>query len=352
MVDLLPPSATPQERALAKLDERLDKLPVPHRDLWNPDTCPLHLLPYLAFHYSVDQWNDNWPEHIKRQSLKDALYQHRIKGSLQAVENAIARFGTTANITEWWQQSPKGLPHTFSVDISAQDNERQLPVFEIGTGDDVWLFCGQAIPVQTSRVYRVRFKVRQTVDNSGSDRVYAGVATLDKDFNALTGGPGFNRYCCVVGRSITTADGWQVFEGEITGEGNANHNQFRPDTAYIRPMFIVNYNGGTGTAQVAELECWDLFENRQLVPNPRFENGKQGWSTRYTGKTVPDNAPGTIKTAAFRPDADLQDDIINAIKQAKPLRSDFNFNVGTVHAAPLELSAHVHQVVLSRETWE
>ncbi|MCW7552597.1 phage tail protein I [Endozoicomonas gorgoniicola] len=352
MSDLLPPSATKQERALASLSERIEQLPVIYRKLWNPDLCPVEFLPYLAWAFSLDDWNDNWPEHIKRQSLKDALYQHRIKGSLQAVENAIARFGTTANITEWWQQSPKGLPHTFSVDISAQDNERQLPVLEIGTGDDVWLFCGQAIPVQTSRVYRVRFKVRQTVNSAGKSYVYAGVATLDKDFNALAGNPGAHRYCCVDGRSITTADGWQIFEGEITGEGNGSHNLFRHGTAYIRPMFIVNYNGGTGTAQVAELECWDLFENRQLVPNPRFENGKQGWSTRSAGKTVPDNAPGTIQAAAFRPDADLQDDIINAIKQAKPLRSDFNFNVGTVHAAPLELSAHVHQVVLSRETWE
>ncbi|UYM14254.1 phage tail protein I [Endozoicomonas euniceicola] len=352
MSDLLPPSATKQERALASISERIEQLPVIYRKLWNPDLCPVEFLPYLAWAFSLDDWNDNWPEHIKRQSLKDALYQHRIKGSLQAVENAIARFGTTANITEWWQQSPKGLPHTFSVDISAQDNERQLPVLEIGTGDEEALHCSQAIPVQTGRVYRVRFKVRQTVDNPGSSGIFAGVATLDKDFNYLNSDPGWYRYCCTFGRSITSADGWQVFEGEITGEGDDNHNQFRPGTAYIRPMFFVNCWDGTGTAQVAELECWDLFENRQLVPNPRFENGKQGWSTVYVGETVPDNAPGTIKTAAFRPDADLQDDIINAIKQAKPLRSDFNFNVGTVHAAPLELNAHVHQVVLSRETWE
>ena len=155
---------TPQERALAKLDERLDKLPVPHRDIWNPDTCPLHLLPYLAFHYSVDQWNEAWPEHIKRQTLNDALYQHRIKGSRLAVENAIARFGTTANITEWWEKSPKGKPHTFSVDISAQDNERQLPVYE--ETDSIWQFCSKAIPVNTSRVYRIQAKVRITTSDA------------------------------------------------------------------------------------------------------------------------------------------------------------------------------------------
>ncbi|WP_061509353.1 phage tail protein I [Endozoicomonas montiporae] len=311
MSDLLPPSATQQERALASVTERIEQLPVIYRQLWNPDQCPVEFLPYLAWAFSVDDWNDDWPEHIKRQSLKDALYQHRIKGSLKAVENAIARFGTTANITEWWQQTPKGLPHTFSVDLSAQDNERQLPVLEIGTGHDEWVFCSEPIPVQTSRVYRIRFKVRQTVDSPGPDKVYAGVATLDKAFRNISGGAGTYRYCAVSGHELTVA-GWQVFDGEITGTGD-DHHEFRPGTAYIRPMFIVNYRDGTGTAQVAELECWDLFENKQLIPNPRFENGKQGWSRSHAGETVPDNAPGTIKTAAFRPDADLQDDIINAV---------------------------------------
>ena len=351
MADLLPPSATAQERALASVSERIEQLPVIYRKLWNPDQCPVEFLPYLAWAFSLDDWSDDWPEHIKRQSLKDALYQHRIKGSLKAVENAIARFGTTANITEWWQKTPQGLPHTFSVDISAQDNERQLPVLEIGTGDDVWVFCSEPIPVQTSRVYRVRFKVRQTVADPGASKIYAGVATLDKDFNNLTSGAGSHRYCCINRQELTVEEGWQEFEGEITGTGD-DHDQFRPGTVYIRPMFIVNYRDGAGTAEVAELECWDLFDNKQLISNPRFENVKQGWSQNYAGETVPDNAPGTVKTAAFRPDADLQNDIINAIKQAKPLRSDFDFNVGTVHAAPLELQSQLTIAVLHRGTWE
>ncbi|WP_422452446.1 phage tail protein I [Endozoicomonas sp. ALC066] len=352
MADLLPSSATRQERDIASLDTRLDNLPVPFRQLWNPDTCPVNLLPYLAWSFSVDEWDDDWPEHIKRQTVKDSLYQHRIKGSRLAVENAIASFGTTANILEWWEKSPKGTPHTFSVAISAQDNERQLPVIEIGTGDDEWVFCSQPIPVQTSRIYKIRFKVRQTQDDVGKSRVYVGVATLDAQFNNLTSGPGSHRYCAVSNRSITVSEGWQVFEGEITGEGDENHNQFRPGTAYIRPMFIVNYNAGTGTAQVAELECWDLFDNKQLIPNPHFKDGLNGWSNNYAGETVPDNAPGTITTAAFRPDADLQNDIIKAIERAKPLRSHFDFTVGTVHAAPIELQSQLTVTVMHRGTWE
>ena len=350
MSDLLPPNATQTERALALACGRYGDLPVIYRKLWNPDTCPVSLLPYLAYTFSVDEWNESWPEHIKRQTVKDALHQHRIKGSLKAVQNAIARFGTTAQITEWWQTTPKGEPHTFSVDISAQDNERQLPVLELSTGDDEWLFCAKPIPVNTSRIYRIRLKVRQTLEDEGKSKVYAGVATLDKDFRTITGGAGSHRYCAISGHDLHTEDGWQIFEGEITGEGDG-HNQFRPGTAYIRPMAIVNYRDGSGTAQIAELECWDLFENQQLVPNAHFEQGKAGWSDFYSGETVPENIPGTITTAAFRPDGDLQTDIINAIRQAKPLRSEFDFNVGTVHPGTMHLSTVAHQVIVSRETF-
>ena len=316
--------------------------------MWNPDQCPVEFLPYLAWAFSLDDWSDDWPEHIKRQSLKDALYQHRIKGSLKAVENAIARFGTTANITEWWQKTPKGIPHTFSVDISAQDNERQLPVLDL-PDLSVQLYGSRPIPVQTSRVYRVRIKLRIT---EGTDiRTWAGVALLDKDLNATSGKPGYpRRHVVISNQTYSETDGWIEAEGEITGVNNDSVTKFTGDTAYIVPQARLNWQV-SGKIQLAYLEIWDLFDNKQLVENSRFESGKVGWSTQLGGNAS-DNAPGIIKNEAFRPDADLQNDIINAIKQAKPLRSDFDFNVGTVHAAPLELQSQLTITVLHRGTWE
>ncbi|MGI9278199.1 MAG: phage tail protein I [Endozoicomonas sp.] len=347
MADLLPSSATPQERAIASLDDRLDNLPVPFRDFWDPYQCPLPLLPYLALHYSVDQWNDHWPEHIKRQTIEDALYQHRIKGSRLAVENAIASFGTTANILEWWEKSPKGNPHTFSVTISAQDNERQLPVYELS--EDKSIHTSEAIPVNTSRVYRIRFKVRALSATSENNEVVAGVACLNSNF-----GSALHRQAAINGGAEgrpKPENGWLVFEGEITGYGSTS-DTFTETTQYIRPYFRVNRTGGNNKIQVAELECWDLFENRQLIENPHFEQGLKGWSTSLVGEDISDNAPGTITTAAFRPDADLQTDIIKAIEQAKPLRSHFDFTVGTIHPGTLHLRSDMHQVIMSRETWE
>ncbi|MBS3796666.1 hypothetical protein [Pseudoalteromonas sp. BDTF-M6] len=112
------------------------------------------------------------------------------------------------------------------------------------------LYWRQAIPIDVNKTYRMRFKVRQTQDpTSGGANVYAGVATLDKDFNNLTGGAGTHRYFAVKGHSITVADGWQMFDAVITGVGLLA-NQFRANTVYVRPMFIVNYASGNGIAEV------------------------------------------------------------------------------------------------------
>ncbi|MBO9493848.1 phage tail protein I [Thalassotalea sp. G20_0] len=342
---ILPPSATPQERALAAVSERFDRLPVPYRQLWNADECPVEFLPFLAYSFSVDQWDDSWPEHIKRQTVKDALYQHRIKGSRKAVEDAIAHFGTTAYITEWWQTTPKGEPHSFSVDISAQDNERQLPVYEIS--GQYFIYGSDPIPIRTSRVYRLKIKTRKI---EGSGQFYAGVTVLDSAYQGINIG-GYPRvHCAAKAVSVSPVDGWVTFEGEVSGI-DITDNSFREGTVYVRPHFIVNYSG-SGLAQVAEVELWDLFDNQQLISNPYFTEGKSGWSLQLEGESVPDNAPGTITTANFRPDSDLQNDIISAINQAKPLRSDFEVTVGTVQAAPLELQTHLQITVMHRGYWE
>jgi hypothetical protein len=117
-----------------------------------------------------------------------------------------------------------------------------------------WIYSSNAIPVDTSRVYRVRFRVKKTRDvDTGGTNVYAGVATYDKNGVLQSTAPGNHRYCAANGKPLKVADGWQVFEGYITGEGNVTHNQFRPGTAYVKPMFVVDYAKGTGGINIIDL---------------------------------------------------------------------------------------------------
>ena len=163
----------------------------------------------------------------------------------------------------------------------------------VGNNDDAWIYSGPAIPVDTSKTYRAAFKVRQTENpESGGSRVFAGLATLDENYQHISGGAGTHRYFVVRGRSITTADGWQEFEGTIRDIGD-NHHNFRNGTKYVRPMFIVNYKDGSGRAEVDYFRFYDE-SGRQLIANDDFTNGKSDWSANHSGQTVAENAPGDI----------------------------------------------------------
>ncbi|EGQ9126106.1 fibronectin type III domain-containing protein [Vibrio parahaemolyticus] len=132
------------------------------------------------------------------------------------------------------------------------------------TGDH-WIYSTAVIPVDPNKKYKMVVKVRQTKDKTaGGSGFYAGVATLDRNYNNLTGGAGNHRYFCAQSQTLTVAGGWRTFEGYIQGIGD-NHNNFRSGTAYVRPMFIVNYSGGNGIAEVDEIRFYEVTERGDLV---------------------------------------------------------------------------------------
>lgn len=115
MADLLPYNATPQERALSESTARLGAVPVRIREIWSADTCPTNLLAWLAWAFSVDQWDTNWTEAQQRQFIKSSLDIHRYKGTIGAVRDALAALSFDAQVQEWFNQAPAGDPFTFRV---------------------------------------------------------------------------------------------------------------------------------------------------------------------------------------------------------------------------------------------
>jgi phage tail P2-like protein len=118
MSALLPPNATSQEQSLEQTTERISAIPAPLRSLWNPDTCPASLLPWLAWGLSVDDWNADWTEAQKRNVIRSSVETHRQKGTIGAVRRVADSFGLGIVLREWWQKSPQGTPHTFTLSIS------------------------------------------------------------------------------------------------------------------------------------------------------------------------------------------------------------------------------------------
>lgn len=122
---LLPPNATPMERALEALGRRLDQMPVDLRDLVNVETCPPRFLPWLAFTRSVDSWNPSWSVRIKRNLIANSIDLHRRKGSAASVRAVVQAFGGQIALREWWQMDPPGQPHTFDMVLTVTGEDGQ-----------------------------------------------------------------------------------------------------------------------------------------------------------------------------------------------------------------------------------
>lgn len=128
VLSLLPPNASEFERALEQATAFMDNMPVPIRQYWHPDTIPVQQAPWLAWEWSVDSWDSQWPEQTKRSVMRDSFRYHRIKGTLRSVEEAIRALGSNIAVREWWQQEPAGTPYTFDavVDAGAGDSSGVL----------------------------------------------------------------------------------------------------------------------------------------------------------------------------------------------------------------------------------
>lgn len=112
---LLPPNATPLERAVERADAQLSAVPMLHDTLWNPWNCPAEFLPFLAWSVSVDTWDSDWPERIKRALIASSFQIQRHKGTAKSIADLVGSFGGQVQIREWWQSTPQGQPHTFEL---------------------------------------------------------------------------------------------------------------------------------------------------------------------------------------------------------------------------------------------
>jgi phage tail P2-like protein len=91
IASLLPPNATTLECNLAQAG--ISDIPVPLDTLWNGETCPENLLPWLASAVGVEQWDPAWPLAIKRATVQRAMELHRIRGTPAAIRRTLADFG-------------------------------------------------------------------------------------------------------------------------------------------------------------------------------------------------------------------------------------------------------------------
>ncbi|STW15864.1 putative prophage tail protein [Klebsiella pneumoniae] len=107
------------EKRAAEACAVISDLSVPLRDLWNPWKCPAGFLPYLAWAFSVDSWDESWSDQEKRTAVSESFWLHQRKGTIAAIRHVVEKMGYSMSIEEWWDVAdPAG---TFRLEVDVGD---------------------------------------------------------------------------------------------------------------------------------------------------------------------------------------------------------------------------------------
>lgn len=119
-MSVLPPNSTALEHAVDTVGaSALADVPTPLRQLWNPSSCPVELLPFLAWGVSIDFWNSDWSEAQKREAVAGAIEAQRRKGTRASLRAVLDRFDPLIGLVEWFEDKATMEPHTFRLDLPA-----------------------------------------------------------------------------------------------------------------------------------------------------------------------------------------------------------------------------------------
>lgn len=115
---------------MAEAVARMSNVPVLVRESWDPNTCPAELLPWLAWAFSVDEWDTDWTEQEKRDVINASVEVHKHKGTIGAIDRALKPLGYLIEIVEWWEMTPPGIPYTFSIVLGTDSKPITSDLYE------------------------------------------------------------------------------------------------------------------------------------------------------------------------------------------------------------------------------
>ncbi|SBJ28728.1 tail protein I [Klebsiella pneumoniae] len=187
------------EQRAAAACASISDLSVPLRDLWNPWKCPVKFLPYLAWAFSVDRWEETWSETEKRQAVSDAFWIHQRKGTVAAVRRVIETQGYSMTLQEWWKVAdPAG---TFRLEIDLNDIGITEPMIK-----ELERIIGDAKPVS-------RHISQLTLSASVRGTAYTGLTLFDGE-EITVYPPGYKPDDGIFYNGMTQFSGNYYFSGE------------------------------------------------------------------------------------------------------------------------------------------
>lgn len=140
------------------------------------------LTDHIAYSFDLTTWRDYWPLSQKRQVAKTVVAQKCRMGTLSAVKKVLESLGSAVSITEWWQKTPKGTPHTFEVVASIGDISGGLSA---NAQEDFFRLLDEAKPVRSHYTFTVVQSLLGNLQVSGTIRS-ASFARCSSEITPLT----------------------------------------------------------------------------------------------------------------------------------------------------------------------
>lgn len=137
-------------------------------------------LDHMAAAWDASVWRQSWPLQIKRSVLNNVIREKRKRGTLGAVKKAIETIASFTSLTEWWQETPKGTPHTFKVVASLNNYEG---VLESDLQEDLIGLIDDAKPVRSHYDFILQKKYTGEIGAIGLYRKLAYVRVKGVNFD-------------------------------------------------------------------------------------------------------------------------------------------------------------------------
>lgn len=120
MQSILPHNSTPLEYALEDVStRRLDGIELSGlSSMFNIDSCPASVLPWLAQQFGATEWNSQWSEAQQRAFIRANIETQRYRGTIGAVTRPLASLGYGIEIVEH--------TGTFTFDVLVDTEGREL----------------------------------------------------------------------------------------------------------------------------------------------------------------------------------------------------------------------------------
>lgn len=163
-IEKLAPSSIKQDETVSNVikttDKNLSKLHQHLNDavfLYRLDELSGEQLNHLASQWHVMVWRDSWSDTIKRNVLRSTIQSLRRLGTKSAIINVLSGLKGRAELTEWFEMSPQGTPHTFNIDVYQEEGFISKETFS-----DLVAMIDQSKPVRSQYTFKAIQKIGAT----------------------------------------------------------------------------------------------------------------------------------------------------------------------------------------------